>query len=107
MMVLAVRGSDLAVVLQTPASQWLWSIVAIVAVEWLAGSAMVAFALLDHTRQSDPFRGLMQHLSDSLTMPFTASRETPHPEWNGNLSSTPQKTEAEQPVHTHAKGRRL
>jgi hypothetical protein len=47
LMVAGIRSSDLAAVLDSPAWQWGWSIVAVLAVEVLAAGAMIANALAD------------------------------------------------------------
>ena len=71
MMVLALRMSEFATVLNTPGAQWLWSITAIVSVECLAGGAMAAYALLDSSHQHQPLDDIWERFSRGL---FVAPR---------------------------------
>ena len=72
-------------VLDTPFTQWLWSIVAIVAVEWLAGGAMAAYALLDNRGDgaNDPLSQILSRLSGAWTPPPSARNRRVHPEPDG------------------------
>jgi hypothetical protein len=85
MLVLAVRSSELAVVLHTPFQQWLWSVTAIVAVEWLAGGAMAAYALLDNSGDGDSgsLAHILNRLSGAWTPPPSARNPRVHPEPDG------------------------
>jgi hypothetical protein len=93
MLVMTLRRSELVVVLNSPDLQWLWCITAIVSVEWLAGGAMAAHALLDANRPSeDPLsylRNLWSGWQDTLA--GNGDRVTP-PE------PTPQRRARRQPT---------
>jgi hypothetical protein len=91
MMVVAVRMSELAYVLDTPGQQWLWSIIAIVAVEWLAGGAMAAYALLDRNRRSDPLDDLLARLTGGLHAPLPSGTPMARPEENGAVNTRKQR----------------
>lgn len=86
MMVMALRMSELAAVLDTPELQWLWSIIAIVAVEWLAGGAMAAYALLDRNQSGEPLDHLLERLSGGLFAPPHA--EPPNYDHNADPTRT-------------------
>lgn len=88
MMVMAIQMSRLVAVLNTPDSQWMWSVTAIVSVEWLAGSAMAAYALLDRNRHSDPLDNWVQRLTNTLSSALDSGEETEHPERNGASAGT-------------------
>jgi hypothetical protein len=86
MMVMSLRTSRLVAVLDTPELQWLWSVVAIVSVECLAGGAMAAYALLDRNPRSEPFDTFLERLSGGLFVPPRA--EPPNYDHSGDPTRT-------------------
>jgi hypothetical protein len=84
MMVMALQTSKLVAVLDTPEWQWLWSIVAIVSVEVLAGGAMAAYALLDSDDHGNSLDQLFQKVSEG----FLGSTQPQSPALDHNGDST-------------------
>jgi hypothetical protein len=84
-LVLGLRRSALAPVLNTPTAEWLWAVVAVVIVELLVGAAMAAAILVDEEQQPSRRRGtsrwskLLDAATDRVAQSLTPVDDAPQP----------------------------